>query len=150
MKIDYNKHSSFPHRWIKISLSLICLLIGGLIYLAYRPSNLLMFDWVDALGLNQQISVLRNYFSSVVLPDGIIYNIPSMMWLFSYMLIIDTIWGNEKKLEYHLYLYSVPVLIIIAEILQFFGLVSGTFDILDIIGYCGAIILFEIIKFLDK
>lgn len=86
----------------------------------------------------------------MALPDGIIYNVPSLLWLFSYMYIIDSIWGSEKNKEYLVYLYSVPILTILTKILQFFGVISGTFDILDIIGYCGAVVLFEIMKLIDK
>ena len=44
------------------------------------------------------------------------------------------------------FLYVLPLLAVASEFMQFVGLLPGTFDIMDLVSYISATILFVIIK----
>ena len=60
------------------------LLVGIMIYLLYRPHNLLVFNIVDALGLGHVIDNLRLSFSVFQLPPIVINSLPAGLWTASY------------------------------------------------------------------
>lgn len=127
-------------------IGLIALTIGGLIYILYRSENLLMFDWFDNLNLSSLIDRLRTSTDTTSVYGWIKYNIPAGLWLFSYMFVIDSIWWKDKNKYYMYFLYVLPILAISSELMQLFKLCPGTFDILDIISYFLAILIFLITK----
>ena len=132
----------------KYGLSILLLSLGGLIYIIYRPTELIMFDWFQEIGIENIIKHLRLNYDDINIYEWIKYNLPAGLWLFSYMFIIDAIWDNDNNSKsYLLFLSITPIASILSEILQFFGLLHGTFDIKDILAYIGAIILFITIKF---
>ena len=71
---------------------------------------------------------------------------PAGLWLFSYLFIIDSVWGNYKRSVYKCFLCTLPIMAITSELLQYFGILSGTFDFLDLMSYISAIFLFIFIK----
>ena len=71
---------------------------------------------------------------------------PAGLWLFSYLFIIDSVWGNYKKSVYNCFLCTLPIMAITSELLQYFSILSGTFDFLDLMSYISAIFLFIFIK----
>jgi len=71
--------------------------------------------------------------------NWIIYNLPGALWVFSFQVIFIT--KNEKGILFCL----IPLCGALAiEVLQYFNLTDGTFDILDIIFYLFSWILFMI------
>ena len=48
-------------------VSFLLLVLGGSIYLLFRPKTLLMFKWVDSLGLSEYIDQLRDTVSGITL-----------------------------------------------------------------------------------
>lgn len=59
----------------KITIAVIApLIVGGLIYILFRPETLIMFDWFEKAGLLQFIQDLRTSFKGkLILPQWIIY-----------------------------------------------------------------------------
>lgn len=135
---------------IKVWASIILTILGGLIYLMFRDKSLIMFSWARSIRLNEAIDYLRYKSISVEPYYWIKYNMPAGLWLFSYMLIIDAIWGGTKCGKRVFYIYVLPISALLSEFMQLYGLCPGTFDVLDVISYLSAIILFKTIKYYEK
>ena len=95
----------------KIIWAYILLFIGSMIYLSFRSTPLLLFEWCRFLGLDCYINFFRSFVCKIQPSNFIIYNLPGGMWLLSYMLLINVIWANEKgSIYYRLFLYSLPII----------------------------------------
>lgn len=142
----------YPHlvRTIKMFLAFVALFIGGMIYVVFRSKSLLMFSWFEALGLSPMIDAIRIDYGDKSLYAWIRYSFPAALWLLSYLLVVDSIWGEQKNREYAVFIIALPVIAILSEVLQGLGILPGASDILDIISYLLAITLFIIIKIIDK
>lgn len=143
-------YAFLSQRWFKIAVSTVFIAVGGLIYVAFRPLHLKMFSWFGQLHVDSIVGTIRHSLSQISLPDVVIYNLPGALWLFAYMYVIDAIWNRERAVEYRIFLLSVPFLALLVEGFQSVGVVEGTFDVLDIAGYCCAMFLFLILKRIEK
>ena len=109
------------------------MLFGGLIYIFFRSTNLLMFDWFKAVGIYNYILSFRDYIESCFLPNWIIYSLPDGIWIYSLTSFMIIIWGKGKnKWEKIFWLSMGPVLGTGAEIGQFLLIVPGHFDLIDL------------------
>ena len=131
---------------MKYVFSILPLLIGGFLYLGYRTERLLMFDWVDNLGLRPTIYQFRLFCTEHPLPSWIYYSLPNGLWLLSYMLLISVIWDKKDNAQYLFWMYFLPIIALISELLQLFISKLGTFDIVDVSSYLLAILTFKIIE----
>lgn len=134
---------------IKQILSLICIVLGGLIYICYRSTNLLMFHWFKLMGIETCIETLRNNVEKNDVNTFIKYNLPDGLWLLSYLLIVDNIWVIKSK-RYYIFILFLPFCAFASEIIQIFVHTIGTFDIKDILCYLCAFTVFYIIKFTER
>ena len=75
---------------------------------------------------------------------------PACLWLFSYMFVMDALWNDENNMIYQVFIYVLPVVAILSELLQLVNIIPGTFDLLDLASYAISIILFITIKKLSK
>ena len=126
-----------------IVLSIVPLIIGGILYLGYRSQELLMFRWVNFLGLSNIVSLWREFCFQHPLPGWCYYALPDGLWLLSYILLIYIIWDSHTWKSI-IWIYALPTIAITSELIQLLDSRFGTFDIMDIIGYMGAILLFEL------
>ena len=133
-------------RIVKATIGIVTLTAGGLIYILYRDNSLLMFDWFQHLGISSYINTIRTNTENQNLYGWVKNSMPAGLWLFSYLFIIDSIWGKDKSFIYWCFLCFLPIIAILSELMQYFKLLSGTFDILDLISYSFAIVLFTTIK----
>lgn len=133
-------------RIVKAIIGGATLIIGGLIYIRYRNESLLMFDWFHGLGLTEYIEDFRNNAEMPNVYGWCKYNMPAGLWLFAYMLIIDSIWGKDKNNVYLYFLYVLPLLALVSELMQYAGIFPGTFDFMDLLSYVSSIFLFILIK----
>ena len=62
------------------------------------------------------------------------------------MILVDAIWNSSKSISAYIFIYYLPFLALMSEILQYFGLVPGVFDWIDIASYLFAILSYNIIK----
>ena len=131
---------------IKILISFFSLSVGGLIYIGWRSKTLSMFCWFDNLQLSGFIERIRSVCARYDVSDWVKYSLPDGLWLFSYLLLIDTIWNEKETLSYKIYLWILPVIAISTEILQIFAIVPGVFDFSDLLCYLGAVVVFLLIK----
>lgn len=122
-------------KYIKVLLALLFLIVGGGIYILFRSKTLLMFRWFESLGLMNFIDTMRNITKDFALSDFIIYSLPDGLWVSSYLLMVDVV--VERDLRYTILLWSslLPGVAILFEILQFFYVIPGVFDIFDLLCY---------------
>ena len=80
-------------------------------------------------------------------PDFIKYSLPDGLYCAAYILIVDAIWQDSDSLIKHFIVSLVPVITITSEVLQFFGLVKGTFDYCDLILYSAPFFAYYLYKY---
>ena len=127
--------TKIAYKILWILLSLVCIATGGLIYLVFRTRTLVMFHFIPN-DLIMKVNHLYEYScANFQIPNFMIYNLPTALWTISYILLMRLIIENNVRLHRFLWIYSLPILLCLTEILQLFSFISGTFDILDICCY---------------
>lgn len=111
------------------------MLLGGLIYLGFRDTTLIMFHWFFNLGLEDFIYRYRLYLSEIDFdwPIWLIFSLPNVLWLISGILLFDAIWSNSGFKQPLIWVAIFCSIAIFAEIFQYFGIIPGTFDLLDLL-----------------
>jgi len=107
---------------------LVPFLIGASIYILFR--GFYFFDYSVK-------SFLGNVFT---LPNWLLYNLPDGLWLYSFLATIKFIWIRKSKKAGMVWMVLSVTFCFVAEILQDYGIVHGTFDWHDIMFYVIAII----------
>ena len=108
----------------------------------FRTSEPIFFNWISAAGLDSWFSVARQRSLSLNLhlPEWIVFSLPNGLWAFAYALLITGIWSDSKSWLRTFWMASIPLLVIGFEILQYLGIIPGTFCIHDIaLGMAGLI-----------
>lgn len=104
---------------------------GTSVYVGWRSTNLLVFEWIDYFALNAFV-----FRPSIVLPDWLLYSFPDGCWVYattSWMLLI---WNR-----FVLWTWIAVLLAASAEFGQLLGLVQGTYQTLDVLFYLGGFVL---------
>lgn len=116
-------------------VALLLILTGGMIYVLYRPENLLFFRVTDSLGITPLIDILRSNSSRVMLPSFIVNSLPAGLWTASYLLMMYfTTKFHTRRIRLMLAL-PLPISAIALEFMQLWGWCPGTFDMYDLICY---------------
>ena len=120
-----------------IFLSILSILFGGVIYIAFRSSSIILFKWIDYIVLIDPVENLRivTLPYKEYLPDWFLYSLPDGLWMFSYSCIVLVIWKRKITKYSLMWLLSLPMISILFEVLQYYDYFNGTFDIIDIIFY---------------
>ena len=118
-----------------IFLSILSILFGGVIYIAFRSSSIILFKWIDYIMLIDPVENLRivTLPYNEYLPDWFLYSLPDGLWMFSYSCIVLVIWKRKITKYSLLWLLSLPMISILLEVLQYYDYFNGTFDIIDIV-----------------
>lgn len=105
--------------------------LGGMIYLLWRPQTLVMFSWCRSLGIWELVRQMREASASVkeVLPIWFIYSLPQALWCFSGLCCIHAIWNRKAGERFWIAVVLLGSLSI--EVMQFFHVISGSFDAVD-------------------
>ncbi|MCK5137729.1 MAG: hypothetical protein KAR19_18230 [Bacteroidales bacterium] len=108
--------------------------MGGIIYIFLRTSEHVFDGWISTIGLDNLFSLARHHSPSLSLhlPDWIIFSLPNGLWAFAYALIITSIWLGSKSRARYFWMASIPILVLGFEVLQYVGIIRGTFCIQDI------------------
>ena len=88
-----------------------------------------------ALGFADMIDSLRHAVQNWNITEWVRYSLPDGLYCAAYILIIDAVWHNDNRIIKYFIISIVPVITIVSEILQYFELVKGTFDIYDLVCY---------------
>ena len=117
--------------------SILTLITGGMIYILFRTSSLKMFSWYQIIGLDELTNELRKFTFQFAdkIPEWILFSLPDGLWIFSYVSLMLFIWKNSVSIKNIFWISIIPILAIGSEIGQLFGLVSGTFDFVDLLLY---------------
>lgn len=141
MKAIARRKTSVTKKTSLVALSIMFILIGGFIYLFFRPHTLKMFVWLRIINC-EQIFQLKDYNQDLKFIELLIFSLPNGLWILSFLIIIGLIW--EK---YHIFfiIYSsfFTGISILFEFLQKVELIPGTFDIADIL----VLLIFHILGF---
>lgn len=127
-------------------MSFTFLSVGGMIYLGWRSRNIVLFQLLEKWKIFDFLNSIRNSVINYSLYDWVKYSLPDGLWLFSYMFIINAIWHDHKNVSYYVFIWSLPVIAIMFELLQYMAIVPGTFDIIDLSCYILAIVIFLILN----
>lgn len=119
----------------KVLLAVSFLVSGCLIYLLLRSKTLCIYHWFCALGASDSIGYARSFVQGWRIPEFIRFSLPDGLYSAAYILLIDAIWNDDRQILKYYVLSVVPIITIISEIMQYFGLVRGTFDIADLLCY---------------
>lgn len=111
--------------------SVLSIFFAGMIYICFRSEHLVMFQWFDNFGILPTVYHLRNLVSTISVPNFLIYSLPDALWVYSLTSIIAAIWINKKILLY-IWLAFCGILSIGYEIAQYFHIIKGTYDNLDL------------------
>jgi len=114
------------------------LVVGALIYILFRTSSLLVFSWIDLLGLSNIVTDARQLVSPFLkyLPKWVLFSLPDGIWVFSFTFAIFYIWHNSKLKRGMYFWIILPLLLSISgEIGQWLQLVEGTYCHTDVIAY---------------
>ena len=124
------------------AIALIPVLFGGLIYLLYRPKNIILFEVLNKLGGSTTVDIVRSKVEHVHLLDFVVYSLPAGLWTASYLMAMYLCTKQlNKKMRLSLAL-PLPISAVVLEFMQLFGLCPGTFDIYDVVCYVIPIIIF--------
>ena len=106
-----------------------------------------IYIWCSTLGQSHIIDIARTYAIDWIVPDVIKFCLPDGLYVSAYLLIMDAIWQKEDSLIKHIVICLVPVFAITSEVLQYYGVVKGTFDICDLLFYSAPFITYYIYKY---
>jgi len=118
------------NKWFYSLASMFSLVLGIGIYLLFRNTDMLLFQWIPKL------EFLKNLYIPVV--DYSIFNymllfiLPDALWFLSGILFFRFFWFNNKKYQ-RIYIFCFYVIAIIFEMCQIIKIIPGTFDILDLL-----------------
>lgn len=115
-------------------LSAFPMLFGGLIYLSFRDTSLLMFRWVEIVGLTESVITIRTTLQETFprVPEWIRYSLPDGIWIFSLSILLGEIWIESSFHRLVAWLLVAPVLGIGGEMGQAIGVVPGSFCLVDV------------------
>jgi len=111
---------------------IIPIFFGGVIYLFFRDENLLMFKWIDCIGISNQLNFIKNNVTfTEKLPVFLLNSLPDALWVYSFVSFCLLVWKNNKTVKTIL-VFIVIIISIAGEIGQCFFIIPGTFDIIDL------------------
>ena len=109
------------------------LLIGGVIYVLWRPVNLRLFRWLEALNIYALVITARRVLPS--LPEWATYSLPAGLWMYSVVAALTFIWMPDRRGWWLLWVSLALLLGPGGEVAQLCGLIPGRFDPVDLISY---------------
>lgn len=131
--------NEFPHFYcnynygLQLFIIIVSMLIGGTIYTLLRPTEASFFELFSILGIDEWISLVREntVSASRYFPEWFVYSFPNGLWAFAYSLFITCVWWKSKLLLRYFWWATIPFLVFGIELLQYGGLLRGTFCLQD-------------------
>jgi hypothetical protein len=108
---------------------------GGFIYVFFRPTPAIFFSIFKPFGLECFLKSLRSFSPGLTpfLPQWAVYSLPQGLWALAYAMIIAGMWLNKSTIFRYFWLSTIPILVLGFELLQYTGLIGGTFCLQDIV-----------------
>lgn len=127
---------------MKLISGVASLMAGAVIYLLFRSKNMLGFVLLNRIGVEPWADRMRSYTADVSLPDVVVDSFPGGLWALGYILVIDSIFGNQSRSTRIVWSSVIPLLGVCSEVLQGVGLLPGVFDLWDLVCYALPFIIF--------
>lgn len=110
-----------------------------------------MFNWLKSLNLDSFNNIIRFYIiqHKNTLPEWLLFSLPDGLWVFSYTTLILLIWKNKINIQNIFWIIIIPAIAVLSEIAQYYKLIKGTFDIIDLTFYISGLI-FPLIFFTNN
>jgi hypothetical protein len=124
-------------------ISTIAVLLGGIIHIIFRSSDILAVPSMSSIGMDRWIQEIRSLElgSNLLFPQWMIYSLPNGLWAFVYAMIISYIWiGHSSWLKW-VWLFTIPMLVFGFEMLQYLKILPGTFCMEDLLSASIGILL---------
>ena len=114
-----------------VALIVECLapvIVGGSIYLLFRPDSLLMFSWIEFAGFLPIVEQLRCSTASIseVMPNLVVYSLPNGLWCYALVRFIVLTWRDEASFVQIVALLAASIAVL-PEALQGLHIIPGTF-----------------------
>jgi hypothetical protein len=115
--------------------SILPIILGGLLYILIRPSNLLMFKWFEVIKLTGLFEHIRTVLHPFVVsfPPFIYNSLPDGLWVYSITVCLGLMWLQGTKWERGFFYSAGPIMGFVIEIGQLYNFVPGTFDVTDFV-----------------
>lgn len=119
------------------------LLAGTLIYLLWRSDSLVVFRWLDVIGLSDFVTEVRENvgISATDLPEWIRFSMPDGLWVFAATTALGAVWLEDWRVESTLWIALPLALACLVEIGQATGHIDGTFSAIDVAAYFAGSVL---------
>jgi hypothetical protein len=110
------------------------LFLGGLVYVLFYASQPAIFSRIYTAGSHNWLSLARQSVlaSNLKIPPWIVYSLPDGLWAFAYAVLIAGLWNGRNSGLKYFWMCTIPLLVIGLEMLQYTGMVKGTFSFMDI------------------
>lgn len=142
MNMNYNKNAVVKFSCIKWAFALMPVIIGGTIYLLYRPKNILLFSTLNEMGIMPRLEAIRKSAELYHLPNFVVYSLPAGLWTASYLMAMYMMTKHCTRRTRLSLSLPLPISAIASEFMQLFDLCPGTFDVDDLICYIIPIVIF--------
>jgi hypothetical protein len=119
------------------------LAIGGFVYLVWRPDSLLLFWWANSLHLLEALQRFRAAITTVVphLPAPVSYSLPTALWAYAMVSAILVVWRGSHTPIAVAWCSLATALAVGPELAQWAGVLSGTFDFVDLSTSTAAVVI---------
>jgi hypothetical protein len=114
-------------------LILLPMLSGLLIYLSSRSESIFLNQWISKINQGKVLTFFQNLIPGNLLPQWIKFSLPDALWMLSLTTLVLFIWDFKLHKKSMLWVGSTILCGIVLEILQLFGFIRGTFDVLDLL-----------------
>lgn len=131
---------------LRLQYTLGCTLVGlgGLIYLAFRPTTILMFHVADGMGLMPLVMAWRSLMAAWQPEEFWVYSLPGGLWASAYILLVYGLLERQSTLLRLTVASSIPLVGVISELLQGAHCLPGVFDWADLLCYATPLVLLYI------
>jgi len=117
-----------------ILLHVICpILLGAMIYILFRQNTLFVFKWIHYLSLDKIVVLLRSLVKGIKIDNWILYSLSDGIWVYSGTSLLLVIWKYQWNKQSIIWIGFPFFISIIAELMQLFGFLRGTFCLVDTI-----------------
>jgi hypothetical protein len=117
-------------------------IVGALIYLAWRSTDLWVFRWMETLGLDQYVRRLRTVAVPLrqYMPSFVLFSLPDGLWTYGLIASLRLVWRSENCRAAYSWVGLATALSVLPELGQAVGLVPGTFDLADLLAMTSAVL----------
>jgi hypothetical protein len=130
-----------------IIFCLFPLMAGAIIYLLFRSDSLVVFGWIDLLGLKSDVEKMREFFSplSRLIPKQVLFSVPDALWTFSLAWFLEVIWNESNDRRITRQVFSISLIISLGyEFFQYFYRSLGWFCFYDVAWIMIALFAFKV------